>query len=50
MIQISKTINQERLSRGMTQEALAEYLNTTKQPFPSGKMQHFILILQCFLN
>ena len=30
MIQISKTIKQERLSRGMTQEALAEYLNTTK--------------------
>ncbi|MBL0384324.1 XRE family transcriptional regulator, partial [Staphylococcus sp. SNAZ 59] len=30
MIQISKTIKQERLRRGMTQEALAEYLNTTK--------------------
>lgn len=30
MIQISKTIKQERLSRGMTQEGLAEYLNTTK--------------------
>ena len=30
MIQISKIIKQERLRRGMTQEALAEYLNTTK--------------------
>lgn len=30
MIQISKTIKQERLRRRMTQEALAEYLNTTK--------------------
>ncbi|MCP8714191.1 helix-turn-helix domain-containing protein [Staphylococcus arlettae] len=30
MIQIYKTIKQERLRRGMTQEALAEYLNTTK--------------------
>lgn len=30
MIQISKTIKKERLRRGMTQEALAEYLNTTK--------------------
>ncbi|MEB6243539.1 helix-turn-helix domain-containing protein [Staphylococcus gallinarum] len=30
MIQIYKIIKQERLRRGMTQEALAEYLNTTK--------------------
>ena len=30
MIKVSKTIKQERLRRGMTQEALAEYLNTTK--------------------
>ena len=30
MIQIAKTIKKERLRRGMTQEALAEYLNTTK--------------------
>src|SRR5699024_11058874 len=30
MIQIAKTIKKERLRRVMTQEALAEYLNTTK--------------------
>ncbi|MCD8822110.1 hypothetical protein BUZ15_00040 [Staphylococcus gallinarum] len=30
MIKISKVIKQERLRRSMTQEALAEYLNTTK--------------------
>lgn len=30
MIQIAKTIKKERLRRGMTQAALAEYLNTTK--------------------
>lgn len=30
MIQISKTIKKERLRLGMTQEALSEYLNTTK--------------------
>lgn len=30
MIQISSTIKEERLRRGMTQESLAEYLNTTK--------------------
>lgn len=30
MIQISKTIKKERLRRGMTQEVLADYLNTTK--------------------
>jgi transcriptional regulator with XRE-family HTH domain len=30
MIQIAKTIKKERLRRMMTQEALAEYLNTTK--------------------
>ena len=50
MIRISKTIKQERLRRGMTQEALADYLNTTKQPFLSGKTPHFILILQCYQN
>src|SRR5699024_2365238 len=30
MIQIAKTIKKERLRCGMTQESLAEYLNTTK--------------------
>lgn len=30
MIKVSKIIKQERLRRGMTQESLAKYLNTTK--------------------
>ncbi|AVO03322.1 hypothetical protein A9958_12890 (plasmid) [Staphylococcus simulans] len=47
MIQISKTIKQERLRRGMTQEALAEYLNTTKTTI--SKWENTTLYPNCFI-